>query len=141
MRVCILICPKSNQSEKLLNIGKALASSLESKGNIVDILSVYTDSDKKLSFYDYLVVISEPMTLFGGKINPKLKTFLSSCGQVSGKRAASIISSGIRKNKAMYDLMRTMESEGIILKTSEIITKAGEAKVFGSKLNVERNYK
>ena len=98
------------------------------------------DTYKRLTLYDYLIFIAEPLSLFGKNITPALKKFLENAGAVSGKRAATVLVGGLRKNATMATLMRVVESEGIILKTSEFISKPGEAKVFASRLNIERNY-
>lgn len=140
MKACILICPKGNEKGKLTSLAKALAVGLESQGHISDILDVSVDTDKRVTLYDYLIFVAEPLSAFGKNVSPSIGKFLQNCGLVSGKRAATILVGGIRKNAAMATLMRVVESEGIILKTSEFITKEGEAKAFASRLNIERNY-
>ena len=140
MKVCLLICPKGNDSENLKRIASSCAKGLEENGIQSDILNVSVDTDKRLALYDYLIFIAEPISSFGKGVTPLLKKFLENAGTVSGKRAATILVGGIRKNATMATLMRIVESEGIILKTSEFISKPGEAKVFASRLNIERNY-
>ena len=56
MQACIVIGGKSREDGSLDEIAKALAKGLESQGHTVDILNIYTDSDRKLSFYDYVIV-------------------------------------------------------------------------------------
>ena len=140
MKVCLLICPKGNDSDNLKKIAASCAMGLEQNGTKSDILNVSVDTDKRLTLYDYLIFIAEPLSLFGKNITPALKKFLENAGAVSGKRAATVLVGGLRKNATMATLMRVVESEGIILKTSEFISKPGEAKVFASRLNIERNY-
>lgn len=140
MKVCILICPKNGDSENLKKIAASCAQGLEQNGVQSDILNVAVDTDKRLTLYDYLIFIAEPVSSFGKTITPTLKKYLENAGLVSGKRAATILVGGIRKMATMATLMRIVESEGIILKTSEFIKKPGEAKAFASKLNIERNY-
>ena len=140
MKVCILICPKNGDSENLKKIAASCAQGLEANGTQSDIFNVAVDTDKRLTLYDYLIFIAEPMSSFGKNITPTLKKFLENAGVVSGKRAATILVGGIRKTATMATLMRIVESEGIILKTSEFIKKPGEAKAYCSRLNIERNY-
>ena len=140
MKACLIICPKGNDSENLKKIAAACAKGLEQNGTQSDILNVSVDTDKRLTLYDYLIFIAEPMSLFGKSITPLLKKYLENAGAVSGKRAATILVGGMRKTATMATLMGTVESEGIILKTSEFISKPGEAKAFASTLKVERNY-
>ena len=140
MKVCLLVCPKGNDSENLKKIAAGCAQGLEQNGTQSDILNVSVDTDKRLTLYDYLIFIAEPLSSFGKNVTPSLKKFLENAGAVSGKRAATILVGGIRKTVTMATLMRVVESEGIILKTSEFIKKPGEAKVFASRLKIERNY-
>ena len=134
------MCPKGNDSDKLKTISQAIAQGLEKNGHQSDLLSIITDTDKRLTLYDYLIVVAEPLSAFGKKVNPQIEKYLENAGMVSGKRAATLLVGGIRKTAAMATLMRVVESQGIILKTSEFVSKPGEAKAFASSLNIERNY-
>ena len=51
----------------------------------------------------------------------------------------AFISGGLRKGRTLQNLMKIMESEGMILKLSEVISKPDEATAIGKRLNVERN--
>ena len=121
MQVCILYAGKTRESDKLKAISEALA--------------------KRLTIYDYIVIGTEPVSFFSASIPGDIAKYLAGSGTVSGKRCMAFVSgSGMRKNRTLLNLMKTMESEGMILKFSEVINKPDEAQAVGKRLNVERNY-
>ena len=139
MQVCILYCGV-NQNTKLKSLADAIATGIGKNGHQTAVLNALIDTDKRLTIYDYLVIISEPVSVFSANVPSYISKFLEGAGTVSGKRCACVISGGIRKNKALLNLMHEVESQGIIIKTSEILKKEDEARAFGSHLKVERNY-
>ena len=141
MQACIVIGGKSREDGSLDEIAKALAKGLESQGHTVDILNIYTDSDRKLSFYDYVIVGTTATTSFGGSIPEAVEAFLKRAGQVSGKRCLAFVTkAGLRSQKTLLSLMKALEGEGMYLKYSEVFKKPGEALALGKRLNIERNF-
>ena len=57
----------------------------------------------------------------------------------AGKRCLGFVSSGLRQNAALQNLMKVMESEGMFLTLSEIITKENDAYTMAKHLKLERN--
>ena len=139
MNICVIIARSDEGKDRLGDIAKGFVDGFSSKGHNVTVLSMISDSDKRITLYDYVIVLSEPVSLFSAKIPDRLKTFLANAGAVSGKRASVFISGGIRKGKALQNLMNTVESEGIILKSGDIVKNRDEAKAIASHLNIERN--
>ena len=141
MQVCVVYGGKTSDATKLKAIADAISNGLESQGNIkADVFNMAVDTAKRLTIYDYMVVVSEPISFFSGKVPAFISKYLENAGTVSGKRAACVISGGARSSKALLNLMKITEGQGIILKTSEVVKNADEAKAFGSHLNVERNF-
>jgi len=141
MQVCIIYGGNSKGNSKLKEISEAIAKGVEKQGiSNVSIYNMMTDNDKRLTIYDYLVVVSEPISFLSGKVPSYISKFLENAGTVSGKRAACVITGGLRGQKALLNLMKITEGQGIILKTSDIIKKEDEAISFGAHLNVERNF-
>ena len=68
MKVCLIICPKGNDSENLKKIAASCAQGLEQNGTQSDILNVSVDTDKRLTLYDYLIFIAEPLSSFGKNV-------------------------------------------------------------------------
>lgn len=141
MQVCIVYAGKSSQDASLKEICSQFQRGLESQGHNVDIFNMYTDTDRKLSFYDYIIVGTVATSLFGGSIPPTVKQFLARAGQISGKRCLAFVTkAGLRQMKTLSSLMRTMEGEGMYLKYSEVIKKPSSALALGKRINVERNF-
>ncbi len=141
MQACIVIGGKTRDDKALDEVAKALAKGLESQGHSVDIINIHTDGDKKLSFYDYVVVGTTALTSFGGTIPEQVTAYLKRAGQVSGKRCLAFVTkAGLRSQKTLLSLMKAMEGEGMYLKYSEVFRKPGEALALGKRLNIERNF-
>ncbi len=138
MQVCIVSAGKSRESSHLTELCKAMAKGIESQGHRVDVVSIY-DGDTRLTIYDYVVIGSEPVSFFSAKVPELLSRFLEQAGTVSGKRCMAFVTGGLRKNRTLLNLMKKMESEGMILKFSEVIQKPDAAAAVGRHLNVERN--
>ncbi len=142
MQVCVVYGAKAKENTKMRNIAEAISKGIESQGiSNVNVFNMMVDNDKRLTIYDYIVVVSEPISFFSGKIPQYISKYLENAGTVSGKRAACVITGGLRASKALLNLMKITEGQGIILKTSDILKKEDEAKAFGAHLNVERNFK
>ncbi len=137
MRVCVLYCGKGSSSPKLKEIAGALAKGIESQGHTVDVFDMRLEGGKIISFYDYIVVGSENVSLWGGKVPDMVPKFLKQAGTISGKRCmAFIVNGGIRSGKTLHHLMHSMESEGMYLKTSDILKKKDYAQAVGKRLHI-----
>lgn len=140
MQVCIIYAGKDRADTSLESISKELARGLESQGHSADVFNMYVDTDRKLSFYDYIIVGTNATGFFGGRIPDVIRTYLSRAGQISGKRCLAFVSKGgLRSQKTLSLLMKAMEGEGMYLKYSEVIKKPDAALALGKRLNVERN--
>lgn len=138
MLVCVLYAGRTREGGKLKAIADSLAHGIASQGHQVDVVNIY-DGETRLTPYDYVIIGSEPVSFFSAAVPANIQKFLAQAGTVSGKRCLAFISGGLRKNKTLLNLMKTMEGEGMILKLSEVITKPEVAQAIGKRLNVERN--
>ncbi len=140
MQVCVIYAGKTREDNHLKEIASSFAKGLESQGHNVDIINMYTDTDKKLTFYDYIVLGTSSKTGFGGNIPDVVCAYLHRSGQLSGKRSFAFVSNGgIRKQKTLSVLMKAMEGEGMYLKSQDVIKNKDVALAIGKRLNVERN--
>ena len=138
MQVCILTVSSNNND--LSKAAKAIAKGIEANSHIVKILDMSKDVEK-LTIYDYIVIIANSTTFFGGKVNPNLPKYLAQAGQVSGKRSAAFITGNcIKKQKTLNTLMKVMESEGMLIKYSNILKNESSASYYGKILKIERNF-
>lgn len=134
MRTAVVFFPAS-QRDKLREIAKALAAGIESQGHRVDLIDGSRDVNSKLTIYEYIAVGVEIPGTFGSKVPGSVKEFLGESGIVSGKRSfAFVMKKPFGTSKALQSLMKTMESEGMFLKLSEILSSPEESREIGKRL-------
>ena len=136
MRVAVVFFSGQNR-DGMLRLAQALARGIEKQGNQVDTFEGSRDSNAKLTIYQYIVVGAEPQGALGGKIPDTVKTFLAGAGAVSGKRSYAFVSrSTFGSGKSLSVLMKCMEGEGMLIKTSDILRSPAEAEEIGKRLHV-----
>ena len=136
MRVAVVFIA-GNKRDRLLNISKALAAGMESQGHRVEIVDGTRDVSSKLTVYEYIAVGTEVTSTFGGKIPEKVSEFLKNAGILTGKRCfAFVTKSSFGAEKALQRLMKAMESEGMYLKFSEVLSSGPEAQEIGKRLRI-----
>jgi flavodoxin len=136
MRVAVVFF-SGRSRDKLLSLAKGVARGIEKQGHQVDTLEGARDTTSKLTTYQYLVVGTEPAGRFGGKIPEAVRTFLSAAGAVSGKKCYAFVSTApFGAAKSLAALMKCMEGEGMVIKTSDILRSPMEAEEIGRRLHV-----
>jgi menaquinone-dependent protoporphyrinogen IX oxidase len=136
MRVAVVFVPQAKR-DKLLEISKALAAGIEAQGHQTDIVDASRDVNTKLTIYEYIAIGTEVVSLFGGKIPEKVSEFLRASGSVAGKRSfAFVVKKAIGAEKGLQRLMKQMESEGMFLKFSEVLSSPAEATEIGKRLKI-----
>jgi hypothetical protein len=114
---------------------KALAKGMESMGHRVDVLDAWTEDGFKLPGYEYIVATAEAISFFGGKMPECLAKALSSGSGLVGKKGAAFLKkTGPLTGKAMANLMRAMEKEGIVVNWSDIILNPPHAEQLGKRI-------
>lgn len=137
MRVCVLYGGNAPRNQKLKELADKMSQGISASGHIVDTFDMGLETGKIISFYDYIVVISETTGFFGKGVAPVVRKFLKTAGTISGKKCSCYISnSGLRKVRVLQDLMRIMESEGMFLKISDILTNGNYAYAIGKRLQI-----
>ena len=136
MRIAVIFFAEKNR-EKLLSISKSLAKGIEAQGHQVDIIDGTRDVNTKLTIHQYIAVGTEAVTAIKGKIPEKVSTYLANAGKVAGTRSfAFVIKTLFGALKALDNLMKSMEKEGMFLKFSEIIQSDVEAEEIGKRLHI-----
>ena len=134
MKVCILYCDIGSSSQ-CRELALGLSEGIQALGHDVDTLDMQRDTGKIISYYDYIAVGTVPSTFWGGKIPDKVGTFLKQCGTISGKRSFAYIGKkGVRQGKTLQTLMRIMESQGMYLTYSDVLSNRAYAKEVGKRL-------
>lgn len=136
MRVAVVFF-RASGGDKILELSKKVSQGIESQGHIVDVIDGDRDHDKRLTSYKYIVAGTASLSLLGGKVPGNVKRYLANSGMVQGKRCSAFIyKTGFRCEKTLLILMKTMESEGMYLKNSEIFKSGAAAEYFGSRLHI-----
>jgi len=136
MRVAVLYF--KNGSEKVKKIAVKLARGIESQGHQVSLFDAETDSDTKLTIYEYIIVGTTPNSYFSSKLPEKIGVFLRNAGKVSGTKSyAFIVKKGLFVSKSLHILMKIMEKEGMFLKISDEIRSEEDAEFIGKKLHIK----
>ena len=136
MRVAVVFF-SGRSRDKLMGLSKAIARGIEKQGNQVDTFDGQRDANIKLTIYQYIVLGAEPVGTFGGKVPDAIRTFLASSGMVAGKKAYAFVPKAtFGAAKSLAALMKCMEGEGMMLKSSDILRSVTEAEEIGKRLHV-----
>jgi hypothetical protein len=114
---------------------KALVKGMESMGHLVDVIDAWTEDGMRLPGYGYIAVAAEQTTLFGGKMPDALAKVLSAGSGVAGRKGAAFLKkTGPFTAKALANLMRAMEKEGMVVNWSEILLSPPHAEALGKRI-------
>ena len=134
MRIAVISVPA--QRREVPAYVKSLAKGMESKGHRVDVLDAWTEDGFRLPGYEYIAVCAEAASFWGGKMPDPLSKFLGAGSGLVGKKSAAFLkkTSPIFVNKALSNLMRAMEKEGMLVNWSEILLNAPQAEALGKRI-------
>jgi hypothetical protein len=133
MRIAIVSVPARRKAPA--DYVQALAKGMESMGHRVDVMDAWTDDGMRLPGYEYIAVAAEQTTLFGGKMPEALARILASGSGVGGKKGAAFLrKTGPFTGKALANLMRAMEKEGMVVNWSELLLSAPHAEALGKRI-------
>jgi hypothetical protein len=131
MRIAVIsVSPHRNGPQDYV---KALANGMESMGHRVDVLD--TGDGYKLPGYDYIAVCAEAASFWGGKMPEALPKLLATASLGGKKGAAFLKKTGpFFVNKALCNLMRAMEKEGMVVNWSEVLLSPDHANAMGKRI-------
>jgi hypothetical protein len=133
MRVAIVSVPAERKPPG--DYITALLKGVESMGHRVEIIDAYTDDGRRLPAFDYIIVTAEQMGIFKGRMPDVLPRLLRGSLSLSGKKSAAFLKkTGPFTGKALANLMRTMEQEGMFVNWSEVILSAPHAQELGKRI-------
>jgi len=113
----------------------SLAKGMESMGHRVDIVDVWKEDGMRLPGYEYIAVAAETISPFSGKLPPLVSKTLSAGSSLVGKKSAAFIKkTGLFSNRALANLMKAMEKEGMRINWSDILFNAPHAEAMGKKI-------
>ena len=113
----------------------ALAKGMEAMGHRVDVIDAWTEDGMRLPGYEYVVVAVESVSLIGGKMPEPLARVLAAGSSLVGKKSAAFLKkTGPFTGKALANLMRAMEKEGMLVNWSDIIFNPPHAESLGKRI-------
>jgi hypothetical protein len=116
---------------------KSLARGMESMGHRVDIIDAWTEDGFRLPGYEYVAVCAEAASSWGGGMPEALAKVLGGGGSgLQGKKSAAFLkkTGPFFINKALSNLMKAMEKEGMMINWSEIILNGPQAEALGKRI-------
>ena len=115
---------------------KSLALGMESMGHKVNIMDAWTEDGFSLPGYEYVAVCAEAASAWGGKMPDALSRILSSGSGLVGKKSAAFFKKRgpLFVNRALSNLMKAMEKEGMLINWSDIILGSQHAEAMGKRI-------
>jgi hypothetical protein len=134
MRIAVVSAP--SQRKGIPEYVKSLARGMESMGHRVDVIDAWTEDGFRLPGYEYIAVCAEAVSAWGGKMPDVLPKVLSAGSNLVGKRSAAFLkkTGPIFITKALANLMRAMEKEGMLVNWSEILLNPAQAEALGKRI-------
>jgi hypothetical protein len=133
MRIAVVSAPAEKKAPP--DYVKALAKGLDSMGHRIDIVDVWTEDGYKLPGYEYIAVVTEPVSAFSGKIQMNISKILAAGSSVAGKKSAAFVrKKGLFTNRALSNLMRVMEKEGMVVNWSDILLNPPHAEALAKQI-------
>ena len=140
MRIAIVSAPSNSV---LSNRGEApdyvqgLAKGMISMGHHVDIIDAWKEDGMRLPGYEYIAVVTQPISFFSSKIPPVIAKVLAAGSSLVGKKSAAFVKkTGLFSNYTLGNLMRAMEKEGMRVNWSEILYDEPHAQAIGKRVGV-----
>ncbi len=133
MRIAIVSATAANKETP--DYVASLAKGMESMGHRVDIVNVWKEDGMRLPGYEYIAVAAETISPFSGKLPALVSKTLSAGSSLVGKKSAAFIKkTGLFSNRALANLMKAMEKEGMRINWSDILFNAPHAEAMGKKI-------
>jgi hypothetical protein len=108
---------------------------MEAMGHRVDIIDAWTEDGFRLPGYEYIAVATESVSFFSGKIPEALPKMLSAGNGLVGKKSAAFVKKGgLFGAKALANVMRAMEKEGMLVNWSDILLSPSHAEAMGKRI-------
>jgi len=130
MRIAVVSAPGAKKEPP--EYVRLFAKGMESMGHRVDIVDVWTEDGMRLPGYEYIAVIAQPVSAFSGKLPAVVSKVLAAGSTLAGKKSGAFIKkTGLFTNRALANLMRAMEKEGMVVNWSDIIFNNAHAEALG----------
>jgi len=132
MRIAVVSAPRHSGIPEYV---KSLVKGMEAMGHRVDIFDAWTGDAFRLPAYQYIAVVTRPVSVFSGNVPDIVSKILGAASGLAGKKSAAfVIKSGLRAARALVNLMREMEKEGMNINWSDILLNPPHAEAMGKRI-------
>ena len=133
MRIAVISAPARRGAPS--SHAQALAKGMESMGHKVDIINAWADDGMRLPGYEYIAIVTEPVSFFSAKIPEAIPKMLAASSGIGGKKSAAFVKKGgLRYNKTLANVMKAMEKEGMVVNWSELLFNGPHAEAIGKRI-------
>jgi len=113
----------------------SLAVGMKRMGHFVDVLDAWNGDGHRLPGYDYIVVVTRSLSFFSRKIPEAVPAILSVASSLVGKKGAAFVGKGgLFATRALANLMKAMEKEGMRVNWSDILLNPPHAEAMGKRI-------
>jgi len=135
MRIAVVSAP--GQKNAPPDYVQSLVKGMTAMGHYVDIIDGWAGENEgfRLPGYDYIAVVSQPVSFFSGKIPSVIPKLLAVGSSLVGKKSAAFIKkTGLFSGRALANLMKAMEKEGMRINWSDMILNSPHAQAMGKQI-------
>jgi hypothetical protein len=133
MRIAVISAPGTRKAPPLYV--EELAKGMEAMGHRADIIDAWTEDGFRLPGYEYIAVVSEGLSFFSGKIPECLPKILAAGSGLVGKKSAAFVKKGgLFSGRALANVMRAMEKEGMLVNWSDLLLSPVHAGAMGKRI-------
>ena len=133
MRIAVISAPAAKKEPP--DYVRSLVKGMQSMGHRVDIVDAWTEDGYRLPGYEYIAVAAEPISIVSGKIPANISKVLAAGSSLAGKKSAAFIKkTGLFSSRAIANLMRAMEKEGMIVNWSDFLFNPPHAEAMGKRI-------
>lgn len=138
MNARLAVVYEAQPGSDLLSLAKALARGLGIRtGFSVDVLELSQCLDRSLTPYSYLAFGCTVRSWFKGRLDPRWAQVLPKCGNLVGKKGFAFTEARLLgSQRTLLNLMKQLESQGLFLRSSEILSDETVAEAVGQELKV-----
>jgi menaquinone-dependent protoporphyrinogen IX oxidase len=133
MRVAVISAPAARGGVPAYV--KSLAKGIEEKGHQVQIFDAWGDDSHMIPSFDYIVIAAEAASLWKGRMPECLNNFMGNGIGFEGKKGAAFLKKKMFNGKALANLMRAMERQGMFVNNSDIIMSSAQAEALGKRID------
>jgi hypothetical protein len=125
----------ADKNENFINLVKGIEKGIIEQGHQVTIINM-KEYGGTLTIYKYIILGCNCTSAFGGRIPEKLIYKIKNFGMLSGKYCSAFVDKKFGDSKTLTNLMKSLEKEGMIVCSSQILTSNDHAYSYAKNLHI-----